>query len=178
MDARTARRSGEGGNPVDLQPRRPTPKRLPLVLACLVAVLGLLFAGSPALAAAAPVIEKFTVPVDQVAPAHHDCINEPVHWTGSYSVTITSVQDASGAWHRSLTYVQRLTGVGLETGQRYLQIGTYHEIVLDSPVVRVYVFPDTYLEISAGGDGNYLAHSVRLQVNDTEQELGFLNCVG
>jgi len=50
--------------------------------------------------------------------------------------------------------------------------------VLDSPVVRVYVFPDTYLEISPGGDGNYLAHSVRLQVNDNEQELGFLNCVG
>src|SRR5829696_4869897 len=178
MDAGTARRSGEGGNPVDLKPRRPTPKRLPLVLACLVAVLGLLFAGSPALAAAAPVIEKFTVPVDQVAPAHHDCINEPVHWTGSYSVTITSVQDASGAWHRSLTYVQHLTGVGLDTGQRYLQTSAYHEMVLDSPVMRVYVFTNAYLEISLSADSDYLSHEVLLQVDDAGQEFAFLNCVG
>jgi hypothetical protein len=143
-----------------------------------IAALTILFVNSPALASVAPIIEKFTVPVNLVAPPHHDCINESVRWTGSYDVTITSVQDASGAWHRSLTYVQRLTGVGLETGNTYRQIGSYHETVLDFAVVRVYVFPEAYLEISAGGDSNYVVHAVRLQVDDSEQEVGFINCVG
>ena len=149
-----------------------------LALVSLLSALGVLFAGSPASAAAAPVVERFTVPVDLLAPPHHDCIDEPVHWTGSYDLTITSVQDASGAWHRSLTYVQHLTGVGLDTGQRYLQTSAYHEMVLDSPVMRVYVFTNAYLEISLSADSDYLSHEVLLQVDDAGQEFAFLNCVG
>lgn len=153
-------------------------RKLPLALACLIAALGLALASSPAHAAAAPVIEKFTVPMDLVAPPHHDCINESVHWTGSYDLTITSVQDASGAWHRSLSYVQHMTGTGLETDETYRQIAAYHEMVLDSPVVTVYVFPIAYLEISLGRDSNYLFHAVAVQVNDNEVDLGAINCVG
>jgi len=149
-----------------------------LALVSLLSALGLLFAGSPALAAAAPVVERFTVPVDLLAPPHHDCINEPVHWTGSYDVTITSVQDASGTWHRSLTYVQHLTGIGLESGRTYRQTSAYHEMVLDSPVMRVYVFTNAYLEISLGADSNYLSHEVLLQVDDTGMGQAWLICVG
>jgi len=153
-------------------------RKLPFAVVLLIAVIGLVFGSSPALAAAQPVIERFTVPVDQVGAPHHDCINEPVHWTGWYDLTIRSVQDASGAWHRSLTYVQHLPGVGLESGQTYRQVSPYHETTLDSPVVRVYVFTQAYLEISLGADGNYLFHEVQLQVGDSGQARAFINCVG
>ena len=159
-------------------------KILLALLGC--AVLALPLATSPALAGpATTTVERFVVPLDQIAPPHHDCITESVDYRGFYELTIVTIRNGAGGVTRSLHYRQAIYGTGLTTGNSYVIRANYSEVVHSGSdgVPYVETFPSSYIELSQGGGENYRATGlIHLTVNASGEpvsvELGSIRCVG
>jgi hypothetical protein len=69
----------------------------------LLVLFALSLAASPATAGEpATTIERYVVPYDAIAPPHHDCITESVHYQGFYEITIVTAYNAAGGFTSSL----------------------------------------------------------------------------
>ena len=159
-------------------------KRL-FALAFLVVLALPVTASAAAGAEATRTVERYAYSFDAVSPPH-DCITESVHYQGFYEVMIVTVYDSAGGSTRSLHYRQRIDGIGLTTGNRYALKAQYSEVVHTAGDSGLYVltFPISYVEISKGGEENYLATGVFHVTHNTngepvaDVELGSTRCVG
>ncbi|MEO7663829.1 MAG: hypothetical protein ABIV26_01795 [Candidatus Limnocylindrales bacterium] len=141
-------------------------------------------AAPAAAAGATTTVERYTVALGFVAEPHHDCITEYVRWQGGYELLIVTVHDPAGGTTRTLHYRQRMSGVGLSTGTRYVVIADYSETVRTSDTSNVYTFPISYHELSYGGSANYLSTAIlhfttnALGEPVSTVELSRVSCVG
>ena len=162
--------------------------RLGSAIVCAVTALASWFL-LPLPASAETSIERYHIDFGTQVELEPHCTDEAISWTGGYDVVITTTTTTSGKTLRSLNYVQDLTGLGLESGDAYRLNAHYHSLANEGGNgAAVYVFPQSYVQVSRNGAPNYVAHFVEIRVFSATGELvvekidghpgSYIKCVG
>lgn len=152
-----------------------------------VPLMALLLVGatSSALAQAAPVTERTTIPLSTVI-GDNPCTGEPVALEGELLVVSHITENAGGGFTANIFLIpQRVRGVGLVSGSAYLFNGATHSsFTLNGPAQNQVTDTFTSNLVSPGGGGNLLVTGVFHETVDANGEITALvenvaaRCVG